>query len=164
MRSFCFYSTQLLLWLFLLGLVSRFHDYHCHGWVGYNDTTKTMVLIFLWYCSALHLSDLHRHGWVRFIDTTKITVLRFLWDCSVFVLNTVIIVTYFVRGQHFVLVIAIVTGECAILILQKLRFVAFHCCYCLLIYDDYVILLCFILNLPMVQWWNGGWWNGVMVK
>ena len=63
-----------------------------------------------------------------------------------FLLNTVIIVTSFVWDQHRVFVIAIVTGECAILILQKLRFGVYHCYYCLLIYDDYVIILYYILN------------------
>ena len=54
--------------------------------------------------------------------------------------------TSFVRGQHFVFVISIFTGECAILILQKLRFGVCHSCNCLVIYDDYVIVLCFFLN------------------
>ena len=57
-----------------------------------------------------------------------------------------IIVTSFVWVQHCVFVIAIVTGECAILILWRLRFGVCHSCYCLLIYDDSIILLCFILN------------------
>ena len=42
---------------------------------------------------------------------------------------------------------------------KKLRFDVCNHCYCLLIYDDYVILICFILNWTMLQWWNGGWWN-----
>ena len=41
--------------------------------------------------------------------------------------------------------IAIVTGECNILILRKLWFGVCHCCYCLLIYNDSVLLLCLIL-------------------
>ena len=72
----------------------------------------------------------------------------------------------FVQGQRCVSVIAIVTCECAILILQKLRLRVCHFCYCLLIYNDYVILSCFILNWPMLQWCNGAmvqWCNGAMV-
>ena len=106
-----------------------------------------------WPLSRHHVR--HRHGWVRYIDTTKITVLRFVWDCLV-LLNTVIIVNSFVWGQHRVFIILVVTCERAILILQKLLFGVCHWCYCLLIYDNCVILFYFILNWPMVQWWNGG--------
>ena len=60
-------------------------------------------------------------------------------------LNAVIIVTYFVQSRHSVYVIFIFTGKCAILILQKLWFGVCHRCCCLLIYDDSVILSCFIL-------------------
>ena len=41
---------------------------------------------------------------------------------------------------------------------MKLRFCVFHRCYCLLIYDDYVILFYFILNWcngAIVKWYNG---------
>ena len=73
-------------------------------------------------------------------------MLKGLCEIVQFLINTFIIATYSVWGQHYVFVIAIVTGECAILILRKLRFGVCHCWYCLLIYNDYVILLCFILN------------------
>ena len=62
---------------------------------------------------------------MRDIDTKTITVLRFVLECSV-LLNTVIIVTYFVGVQHRVFVIAIIMGECAILIAQKLWFGVGH--------------------------------------
>ena len=73
-------------------------------------------------------------------------MLKGLFEIVKFLLNIVIIVTSFVRDQHHIFVIAIITGECAILILQKLRFGVSHYFYYLLIYDDSVILLCFILN------------------
>ena len=63
-----------------------------------------------------------------------------------FLLNTIIIVISFVLGQHRIFMVYVATGECIILILRKLQFGVFHCCYCLLIYDDYNILSCFILN------------------
>ena len=46
----------------------------------------------------------------------------FFCDIGQLLLNTVIIVTYFVWVQNCVFVIAIIMGECAILILLKLRF------------------------------------------
>ena len=49
-----------------------------------------------------------------------------LCDIIQFVINTVIIVTSFVWGHHHVFVIAIIMGECAILILQTLRFGVCH--------------------------------------
>ena len=63
-----------------------------------------------------------------------------------FSLNAVIIVTYFVQSRHRVFMIAIVEGKCAILMQQTLQFNVCHRFYCLLIYDDSVILSCFILN------------------
>ena len=68
--------------------------------------------------------------------------LRFQGLCEIvqFLLNTVIIVNYFVRRQHCVFVISIVKYECALLILRKLRFSVCHRCYCILIYNDSVIL------------------------
>ena len=74
--------------------------------------------------------------------------LRFHCLCEIvqFLLSTVIIVTCFVWGHNCVSIIAIVIGECAILILGKLCFGVCHCCYCLLINDDSVILSCFILK------------------
>ena len=74
------------------------------------------------------------------------TLLKGLCDSVQFLLNTVIIVTSFIRGQHHVFVIAIGTGECAILVLQTLQPGVRHRCYCLLIYNYSVILLCFVLN------------------
>ena len=59
-----------------------------------------------------------------------------------------------VRDQHCTFVITIVTGECTIMITKQLWFGVCHRCYYLLIYYDSFIVLCFILNLPMVQWWN----------
>ena len=50
------------------------------------------------------------------------TSLKGFCDIFLYSINTVIIVTYFARGQNHVLVNAIVTGECNILILQKLWF------------------------------------------
>ena len=50
------------------------------------------------------------------------TSLKCLCEIVQFLLNTVIIVTSLVQNQHRVLVIAIVTGECAILIIQTLLF------------------------------------------
>ena len=72
--------------------------------------------------------------------------------------------TSFVRGSNGVLSIVIVTCECAILIIRKLQLRVYHHCYCLLIYDDTVILLCFFLNWSMVQWRNGWWLNCEMAK
>ena len=74
------------------------------------------------------------------------TLLKGLCDIAQFLLNTFIIVTSFVRGNHRVFIINIVTGECAILILQKLWFGVCNCYYFILIYNDSVILFCFILN------------------
>ena len=56
------------------------------------------------------------------------------------------IVTSFVWGHHRVFVISIVTGECAISILQKSLFGVCHRFYCLLIYYDYMIVICIIIN------------------
>ena len=67
-------------------------------------------------------------------------------DIVQFLLNTVIIVSYFVPVQNHVFMNAIITGQYAIFIPWKLRFGVCHRCYCLLIYDDYVILLCFYLK------------------
>ena len=77
-------------------------------------------------------------------------------------------------------------GECAILILRKLWFGVCHCCYYILIYGDYFILLCFttvwymsslllsidvrwlyyfimfyfkLTNGAMVKWWMVKWCN-----
>ena len=47
------------------------------------------------------------------------TSLKCLCEIFLFLLNTVIIVTYFILGQNHVFVISIVTGECAMLIIQK---------------------------------------------
>ena len=105
----------------------------------------------------------HFHMWVRYIDTTKIMVLKFVWDCSDFTKYSYYC-DFLCLGQYCVLVIAIITGERGILILQKIRFGVCHCWYCILVYDDSIILLCFILNWPMVQWWNYALLNGVMVK
>ena len=63
-----------------------------------------------------------------------------------FLLNIVIIMTSFVRGQHLVFVVAIVTCECDILVPQKLWFGVCHRWYFLFIYDYSVFLSCFILN------------------
>ena len=73
-------------------------------------------------------------------------MLKGLCDIAQFLLNTVIIMTSFLWGQHWILDITIVAGDWNILILQKLRFGVCHCFYCLLIYNNYVILSCFILN------------------
>ena len=73
-------------------------------------------------------------------------MLNCLCDIVQFLLNTVIVVTSFVPVQHSVFGIAIVRGECTILILQKLLFCVFHCWYCPLVYDDSVIVLCIILK------------------
>ena len=74
-----------------------------------------------------------------------------------FLLNTVIIVTSFVWGKNCVFLISIVMGKCATLILQKLRFGVCHCCSCILIYNDYIILL------KTDQWCNGEVVDGEMV-
>ena len=74
------------------------------------------------------------------------TLLKHLCEIFFLILSTVIIVTYFVRGHHCVFVTAVVTGEWYIFILQTLRFCVYYFCYCILVYDDSVILLCFILN------------------
>ena len=67
---------------------------------------------------------------------------------------------YFVQGQYCVFMIAIVTGECAIMMLQKLQFGVCYLCYCILIYDDVIILLFFFLN---DQWRHGEMVDGEMV-
>ena len=134
----------------------------------YIDTTKTMV----WCISLLLLSIDIRWLCYFILFYFKQTNCAMVKWCNgekkirvgSFVSHTVIIVTYFVWYHHRVFIIATVTRKCAILILRKLWFGVCHCCYCILIYDDYVILLCFILNWPILKWCNGGWWNGVMVK
>ena len=49
------------------------------------------------------------------------TLSKCLCDIVQFLINSVFIMTSFVQGHHRFFVIVIVTGECAILILQKLR-------------------------------------------
>ena len=44
-----FFSIQLLLRFFCLGPASRLPESHCHGWVRYIYTTKTTVLMLVWY-------------------------------------------------------------------------------------------------------------------
>ena len=55
-------------------------------------------------------------GWLFLQSYTS---LKGLCEIFLFLLNTVIIVTYFILGQNHVFVISIVTGECAMLIIQK---------------------------------------------
>ena len=116
-----------------------------------------------YYCGLIYRIDIifrKIHG-----DFLKYyTLLNNLRDIFVFLLNTVNIVTFFVWGQHCNIVIFIVTCECNLLIIQRLRLRVCHRCYCLLVYDDTDISLCLILNRPMVQCRNGGWINDVMVK
>ena len=73
-------------------------------------------------------------------------MLKGLCEIVQFLLNAVIIVTSFVPVQHCVFVISIFMCECAVLIIQKLLFGVCHCCYCLLIYDYSIIVLCFIIS------------------
>ena len=80
----------------------------------------------------------------------KLRYSRFVRDCSVFTQYSYY-PDYFVYGQHHVFVISIIKNECAILILQQSWLGLFHSCYYLLLYNDSVILSCFILKLPMVQ-------------
>ena len=99
-------------------------------------------------------------------DILIIQTLLFKGLCEIipFLLDAVIVVTYFVRGHHCIFVVVIVTVRCALLILNKLWIVVCHWLCCLLIYNYSIILSCFVLNWPIVKWWNGGWLNGVMEK
>ena len=105
---------------------------------------------------ALHICDCNCPGQVLYIDAKKITVLRFVWDCLVFIQYSYYR-DLFCSGQelrlcdshHHIWVCYIDT--------IKLRLHVCHFWYCLLIYDYSIILSCFILNWPMVQWWNGRW-------
>ena len=96
-------------------------------------------------------------GWVFRIDKKVRTIqvdifeqsytwLKGLCEIDQVLLNTVIIVTSFAWFQHCLFMINVVMDECTILILRTLQFCVCHCCYCLLIYNDSVLLLCLILN------------------
>ena len=86
-------------------------------------------------------------------DILIIQTLLFKGLCEIiqFLPNTVIVVTYFVRGHHCVFVVVIVTSGCAMLIINKFWFGVCHRFYCLFIYNYSVILLCFVLNWPIVK-------------
>ena len=122
--------------LFCLGTASCLCDFHHHVWVRYIDTAKIMVwcmsliLIYMTYFSVftIRISEIY---WaiVSDIPTPGQQVSEILWNipitiwclCQIFqfLLNTVIIMTSFVWGQHNVFVIAIVTCESAISILKN---------------------------------------------
>ena len=70
-------------------------------------------------------------------------VKSFFWDRSV-LLNTVIIGTYIVWVQHSVFVITIVTGECAILILQKYGLV--YVIAAIVYWSTMILLLYYVLS------------------
>ena len=128
---------------FCLGPASRLRDRHRHVWVRYIDTTKitvwcmSSILIHTTYFSVYTIwsSELYR-AIVSYITTPGQQVSAILWNITItvwclcvivqFLLNTVIIMTSFVLGQHGVFVIAIVMCECALSILQKLRFGVCH--------------------------------------
>ena len=101
------------------------------------------------------ICDHHLHRWVRYIDTKnygfKVCVRLF----SFYSVQLLLWLILFGDSIKF-FIITIVMYECAILIPRQLWFCVCHCCYCLLIYENVVILLCFISNWPMVQWWNVG--------
>ena len=110
---------------FCLGSASRLRDWHRHVWVRYTNTTKitvwciSSILIYMTYFSVytIHISEIY---WsiVSYSTTTSQQVSAILWNitrtflflCEIvqFLLNTVIIMNYFVLGQHRVFMVAIV--------------------------------------------------------
>ena len=121
----------------------RLFDRHCHVWVQYIDTKKitvwcmSSILIHMTYfpVCTIWISELYR-AIVSYSTTPGQQVSTILWNITInvwclceivqFLLNTVIIMTSFVRGQNCVFVIAIVTCECTLLTLQKLWFGVCH--------------------------------------
>ena len=95
------------------------------------------------------------------------TSLKCFCEIFLFLLITFIIVTSFVWGQHCVFVIAIVMGECAILILQK---ITVWCMSLLLLYIDiqwfcsFIMIYFQMVNGAMVKWWVVKWYNGEIKK
>ena len=84
---------------------------------------NSLIFIPLLFCLShqKHIQDI--------ISWLFIIVLHFVYifcDTSQFLINTVIIVTSFVWGQHSAFFVAIGTYECVILILQKLWFCVWH--------------------------------------
>ena len=112
---------------------------------GYHHVFVTIIILS--ECAILILRNLQFKGLCEIVNFSP---------------NKGISVTFFVRGQYCDLIIANITGECAISLLQKIRLGVYHSCYCLLMYYDSIIFFYFILKLPIVQWLNFGWWNGVM--
>ena len=114
---------------------------------------------FFCLAPASRLCGFHHHRWVHYIDTTNIEVFRFVWDCSVFNRYS----NYwdlFCSGPSFCFFDHHHHGWVCYIDTKKIWFGVCHCFCFLLIYYNSFILLCFILNWPMVQWWSGGWLNG----
>ena len=80
-----------------------------------------LILLLFFLSNRKHVQDTTRWLFITALHLVK----SFVWFWSVLI-NTVIIVTYFVWGQHSVFVITIVTWECNILIPQKLLFCVCH--------------------------------------
>ena len=128
---------------FRSGPASHLRDRHRHVWVRYIDTTKITV----WCMSSIliHMPNFsvytisiseHYRSIVSYSPTPVWLVNEILWNITIavwclceivqFLISAVIMVNSFVRGQHRVLGITIVTCECAISILRKLRFGVCH--------------------------------------
>ena len=128
---------------FCSGPASRLRDCYCHMWVCYIDTTIikvcciSSVLIHMTCFSVftIFVSDIYR-AIVSYIPTSSQQLSAILWNITItvwcfcetvkFLLSTVIVVTPFVRGHHFIFNVAIVTCKCDISILRKLGFVVCH--------------------------------------
>ena len=93
-------------------LVIYIHKFKCNSLI--------FILLLFFYC----IEKIFRAK--KLIVFIVLHFVKFFCDIGQFLLNTVIIVTSFVLGQHHVFVIAIVTCECAILIPRKIRFGVCH--------------------------------------
>ena len=135
----CFMTLKWYLTLFeMFNDLKVTFDFVCKILRPYSDIRKFEILLTEDFYEVQLIWRFLR-GYVR--HYTQATIVAHIPWISHYLPNTVIIVTYFNRVQHRVFVIAIVTGECAILIQRKLRFRVCHSCYCLLIYNDSVISL-----------------------
>ena len=128
-------------WLFLIFLqfVKRF------VWYIYVFNKYSYYCDLFCLGPASRLCEHRCHVWVHYIDTAKDTVPMFVWY------RTVNITDSSVWGKLCVFVIVIVMCKCALFIIRKLWLRVCHWCYCILIYDDTDISLCFILNWPILQ-------------
>ena len=84
---------------------------------------NSLIFILLIFCLShlKHVQD--KTSWLLLYSYTS---LKIVCGIGQFLINTVLIVTSFVWGQHCVFVIDLVTCECNILILQQLWFSVCH--------------------------------------